>query len=117
MKTIRYLWVCLLSLCLMSASAQNSLEEGDKYRTISGIVKDKSSKKTLAYASVFISGSAEATITNADGEFTFKVKEPVESKEIEVSHLGYINTRIRLQKEAPESYTIWMMRNVNWLAY
>ena len=109
MKTIRYLWVCLLSLCLMSASAQNSSEEGGKYRTISGIVKDKSSKKTLAYASVFISGSAEATITNADGEFTFKVKEPVESKEIEVSHLGYINTRIRLQKEAPESYTIWMM--------
>ena len=62
----------------------------------------------LSYANVSIAGSTESTVTNADGEFTFKVKEPVEDVAIEVSHLGYNNRRILLKEGDAELPTVWL---------
>ena len=74
MKTCKYILFCLFLLYLAPAKAVEEPEDDGKYVTISGIVKDKSDKKALSYASVSIAGSVEATVTNADGEFTLKVK-------------------------------------------
>ena len=96
MKTCKYILFCLFLLYLAPAN------------TISGIVKDKSDKKALSYASVSIAGSVEATVTNADGEFTFKVKEPVSETALEVSHLGYANARVHLKEGDTELHTVWL---------
>ena len=108
MKTCKYILFCLFLLYLAPAKAVEEPEDDGRYVTISGIVKDKSDKKTLSYASVSIAGSVEATVTNADGEFTFKVKEPVSETALEVSHLGYANARVHLKEGDTELHTVWL---------
>lgn len=108
MKTCKYILFCLFLLYLAPAKAVEEPEDDGKYVTISGIVKDKSDKKALSYASVSIAGSVEATVTNADGEFTFKVKEPVSETALEVSHLGYANARVHLKEGDTELHTVWL---------
>ena len=100
----------LFSLFLLYFASAKAIEEpkdDGRYVTISGIVKDKSDRKALSHASVSIAGSVESTVTNADGEFTFKVKEPTEGTDIEVSHLGYSNVRIRLKEGETQLHTVW----------
>ena len=108
MKTYKYILFCLFLLHLTPVKAIEEPKDDGKYVTISGVVKDKSDKKVLSYANVSIAGSTESTVTNADGEFTFKVKEPVEDVAIEVSHLGYNNRRILLKEGDAELPTVWL---------
>lgn len=115
MKTCKYILFCLFLLYLAPAKAVEEPEDDGRYVTISGIVKDKSDKKALPYASVSIAGSVEATVINADGEFTFKVKEPVSETALEVSHLGYANTRIHLKEGDTELHTVWLTPDMQML--
>lgn len=115
MKTCKYILFCLFLLYLAPAKAVEEPEDDGRYVTISGIVKDKSDKKALPYASVSIAGSVEATVTNADGEFTFKVKEPVSETALEVSHLGYANARIHLKEGDTELHTVWLTPDMQML--
>ena len=77
MKNKKYILFCLFLLYLAPAKASDITKDENKYVTISGTVKDKSDKRALSYANVSIAGSTASTVTNTDGEFTFKVKEPV----------------------------------------
>lgn len=115
MKTCKYILFCLFLLYLAPAKAVEEPEDDGRYVTISGIVKDKSDKKALPYASVSIAGSVEATVTNADGEFTFKVKEPVSETALEVSHLGYANARVHLKEGDTELHTVWLTPDMQML--
>lgn len=115
MKTCKYILFCLFLLYLAPAKAVEEPEDDGRYVTISGIVKDKSDKKALSYASVSIAGSVEATVTNADGEFTFKVKEPVSETALEVSHLGYANARVHLKEGDTELHTVWLTPDMQML--
>lgn len=108
MKTYKYILFCLFLLYLMPARATDTAKDESKYITVSGIVKDKSDKKILSYANVSITGSTESTVTNADGEFSFKVKEPVGNTVLEVSHLDYANTYIRLKEGETNLSTVWL---------
>ena len=108
MKTNKYILFCLFLLYLLPVKATDITKDENKYVTISGIVKDKSDKRTLSYANVSIAGSTESTATNADGEFTFKVKEPLGNTTLEVSHLGYANARIRLKEGESDLSTVWL---------
>lgn len=108
MKTNKYILFCLFLLYLAPAKAINIPKDENKYVTISGTVKDKSDKRVLSYANVSIAGSTESTVTNADGEFTFKVKEPEGNTTLEVSHLGYANARIRLKEGDSDLSTVWL---------
>jgi hypothetical protein len=57
------------------------------YFSINGTVRDKQSGKKIAYVNVSTDGEHVSTVTNADGEFTFKTtKFP---KRLVLSHLGY----------------------------
>ena len=82
MKAYGYILLCCLGLLCgaVGKALAASMHGGGEYVTISGIVKDRSDKKALAYASVSVAGGTESTVANADGEFTFKVKAPVEGK-------------------------------------
>ena len=108
MKTYKYILFCLFLLYLAPAKAIEGPEDDGRYVTISGIVKDKSDKHTLSYANVSIAGGTESTVTNADGEFTFKVKEPVGNTMLKVSHLGYANALIRLKEGDSGLSTVWL---------
>lgn len=57
MKIYKCTLFCLLLLYLVPAKATDAIvKDGDKYVTISGVVRDKSDKKVLAYASISIVG-------------------------------------------------------------
>ena len=108
MKNKKYILFCLFLLYLAPAKASDITKDENKYVTISGTVKDKSDKRALSYANVSIAGSTASTVTNTDGEFTFKVKEPVGNTTLEVSHLGYANARIRLKEGDSDLSTVWL---------
>lgn len=66
-------------------------QENTDYITISGVVKDKRTKKSLKHVSISVPETNVGTITNTDGEFSIKVKKSYDAKNIKISHIGYIN--------------------------
>lgn len=112
--TIGYLLITLVLAGFAPLHAQDSAE-GDSYITISGVVKDKNNKKKLEYVNISIPGSTTGTVTNADGEFSFKVKNSLHASKIEVSYLGYFNNQIELNGKDMDNLTIWMIPHVNLL--
>lgn len=114
-KSLGYLLMTLLLCNAVPLSAQSDTASEDDYITISGVVKDKSNKKRLEYVNISIPGSSIGTVTNADGEFSFKVKDSIHARKMAVSHLGYYNTEIPLAGENIEDQTIWMTPYVNML--
>lgn len=109
----------LVLICIFGASslyAQELIEEQEEnYITVSGVVKDKQSKKKLEFVNVSVPGSNIGTITNNDGEFSIKIKESVKAKEVQVSHIGYLNTLVPVNGEDISNLTIWMAPNTNML--
>ena len=70
MKAYGYILLCCLGLLCgaVGKALAASMHGGGEYVTISGIVKDRSDKKALAYASVSVAEGTESTVANADGE-------------------------------------------------
>lgn len=88
MRTRKYYCFFIMSFFLLTANAVTLERENDgKYITVSGVVKDKSNKKTLPYATISLVCNSTATMSNADGEFMLKVKEPIGNSRIEVSYV------------------------------
>ncbi|MDR1880504.1 MAG: carboxypeptidase-like regulatory domain-containing protein [Tannerellaceae bacterium] len=102
---------CLLALGVSGLWAQ----EGGDYITVSGVVKDRKSKKTLEYVNVSVPGSNVGTVTNADGEFAIKIKDYEGVKRVEVSHIGYLNASIPLSGKDVEDCTVMLAPSVNLL--
>ncbi len=78
-----------MMLCMTGLAAQ---DQADFY-TVSGIVKDKTTRKKLEYVNVSVPGTPVGTVTNEDGEFSLKIKKSAPAKAIEISHIGYKNYR------------------------
>ena len=98
MKTKNLFSVYLLTAIFLLGSvtfvkAQQNEGENDFY-TVSGVVKDKTTKKALEYVNVTALGTNIGTITNEDGEFTLKINKTLNIKEIRLSCLGYYNALI-----------------------
>ena len=94
-QSIRFLLVMLLVVGMSPLQAQ-VLERDDEnadYITVSGVVKDKQNKKRLEYVNISIPGSTSGTITNEEGEFSFKIKDASHVTAVEVSHIGYYNAQ------------------------
>lgn len=112
-------WKCLLIVLLLAGAgpsgAQTDPADGDSYITVSGVVKDKKSRKSLEYVNISIPGSTIGTVTNAEGEFSFKVKDSIHAQEVEISHLGYYNSKIELKGENREGQTVWLTPYTNTL--
>lgn len=108
---VGWLAVCLM-LCSSPVWAQG--DAGD-YLTIVGQVRDKQNKKALENVNVSVYGSNIGTVTNAEGEFALKIKKTEAPRELEISHIGYANSHISIEKEAPAKLTVWMTPHANLL--
>lgn len=89
--------------------------EENNYITVSGVVKDKQNRKTLEYVNVSISGSSVGTVTNADGEFSLKIEDAGEVPALEISHIGYRNNKIHLDKAHLSDLKIYLTPHANML--
>lgn len=113
-QSLGYLLVLLLLVGSHVLKAQTD-SENEHYITVSGVVKDKQSKKNLEFVNISIPGSTTGTVTNSDGVFSFKVKDSIQAKNIEVSHLGYNNSQIDLNGQNIDNVTVWLTPNTNLL--
>ncbi len=87
----------------------------NNYITVSGVVKDKQNRKTLEYVNVSVPGSSVGTVTNADGEFSLKIEDLEKVPALEISHIGYRNNRIHLDKEHMSDLKIYLTPHANML--
>lgn len=99
MKTFKHLSliaaVLIATFAIPDASAAgNSGRKKDDQQnmiTIKGKVIDIETRNPLVFATVAVMESNVAIVTNIDGEFTLKIGETVNSKNLEVTFLGYKN--------------------------
>ncbi|MCD8269533.1 MAG: carboxypeptidase-like regulatory domain-containing protein [Parabacteroides sp.] len=115
--SISFLLIALFITGINPLQAQETArdDENADYITISGVVKDKQNKKRLEYVNISIPGSTSGTVTNEDGEFSFKIKDPSHVKAMEVSHIGYYNNKIDINNSSISDLTVWMTPYENML--
>jgi hypothetical protein len=97
MKTIKNYSLILLALLLAfssesaNAGGSNGRRKGDQqsYITIRGKVVDADTGTPLIFATVAVTETNVAVITNIDGEFIIKIGESLTSKNLEFTFLGY----------------------------
>ena len=77
---------------------------------VTGIVKDKETRRALANVNIAVRGTNIGTVTNADGVFSLKVSKEELSGGVVVSHLGYQNVTV-----SAETLTDERRRPVVWL--
>ena len=81
-RNIFLTWI-LLWVLVASSWAQGLL--------VTGIVKDKETRKALANVNVSVEGSNIGTVTNIDGVFSLKVSQEELGRGVHISHIGYKN--------------------------
>lgn len=95
----------LLAMFVMITLSDASASVKEEYMTVSGVVKDQKTKKKLEYVTISVAGSNTSTITNSDGEFSLKVNLATGAKNMEISHVGYLNEKISLaDANEPKTY-------------
>ena len=92
-----------------------SFAEENNSITVSGVVRDKQNRKTLEYVNVSVPGSSVGTVTNADGEFSLKIENIEKVPALEISHIGYRNNKIHLDKEHLSNLKIYLTPHANTL--
>lgn len=85
------------------------------YVVISGIIKDKQSRKKLDCVNISVPGTNIGTVTNADGRFSLKVKEADLPEMLEISHIGYADNSYSLAQQRLTDQVIWMTPYANLL--
>lgn len=109
----------IILILLILSGIQFGLAENqptDSLVVISGTIKEKAHKKKLADVSLSIPGSNIATITNADGFFSFKVPHERIKDGIRAEHIGYKTIIINPQNLiGKENEVIWMEPSVTML--
>ncbi|RRD79211.1 carboxypeptidase-like regulatory domain-containing protein [Tannerella forsythia] len=117
MKTnvlIRFiLWVAFFVAGEVSLFAQ---ELENNYITVSGVIKDKQTNKKLVSVNVSIPQTSVGTVTNADGYFSIKVKDSLQAKNLEFSHIGYTNVLYPVGQTDIDNAEIFLLPNTNILA-
>lgn len=92
---VRRLVIILLTLVIgILHIAARGMQYPDIAVTISGIVKDAHTKKSLANVSVHVVGNGVGTVTNGDGAFSLKIDREDLHRDILLSCLGYANKRL-----------------------
>lgn len=112
-RTIILLLASLILGWLLPIKAQNAGEV-----IISGIVKDKDSRKKLENVNIAVIGSNVGTVTNADGAFTLKVSQSEIKQGLLASYIGYMNTRVsvdEIMKVQGNQLVITMRPSTEWL--
>jgi hypothetical protein len=84
--------ITLLVLILSPVMAQN----GNNFLTVNGKLLDSKTKQSLFFAYVTIPDTHVGTVTNSEGDFTLKVNNSLNAKEVEFSHIGYKSKRVAI---------------------
>jgi hypothetical protein len=104
MKTFKHISL-IAAVLLVAFTAQTATavtfstkKKGDQQNliTIKGKVVDAENGNPLVFASVAVKESNVAIITNIDGEFTLKIQDPANAKNLEIKMLGYKNKTVLL---------------------
>lgn len=115
-KIIRITIGCFIAIMLQGNPPLWAQAAAENYFTVTGTVRNKDSKRKLENVNVSIPGTNIGTVTNADGVFSLKIKEADMDRGLEVSHIGYLNTRFSLGvKRDISNLTIWMIPAPNLL--
>ncbi|MDO4702585.1 MAG: carboxypeptidase-like regulatory domain-containing protein [Tannerella sp.] len=91
-------------------------EAGSDFITVNGVVKDKQTNKKLVSVNVSIPQTTVGTVTNADGYFSIKVKDSLQAKNLEFSHIGYANLLYPVGNKDIENAEVFLLPNANVLA-
>ena len=108
---INQIGIAMLLIVWFASIANVFAQDNENYFTISGVVKDKSNKKTLGYVNISVPGTNLSSITNEEGAFVFKIKNSVQAKEIEFSRIGYFSTAIPLNGQDLLDQTFYLNPN------
>lgn len=110
-QAIGWILIGLLACGINPLRAQDQADES--FITISGVVKDKQTKKRLGYVNLSVPGTSVGTITNEEGEFSIKVRNNLQAKQVEISHIGYLNEVIPIAGKDLSDCTVWLEPNTN----
>jgi len=97
--------LALLGFINNVSAQENELTD---FFTVSGVVKDIHTKKSIVQATVSAVGTNIGIITNEDGEFTLKISNSLNVKEIQISCLGYYNALAAINKNDKDVKTIYL---------
>ncbi len=101
----RYKRGILVTILLINISAYTTNAQKNNKPSIGGVVKEKSTGEALPYATVFIEGTNNGTITNADGYFTlFNLPEGIFS--ITANFLGYKKNSLKVNSKDNDEFLI-----------
>ena len=107
----RIILVFISLIVLLPVFAQN-----EAVLTVSGQVKDQTTRRPLGNVNITIPHTHVGTVTNADGYFTLKIKNPDIDKYLEISHIGYLNNKIALNRKKLNNIVVWMLPTSNVLS-
>lgn len=91
-------------------------QDNYNYISVSGVVKDKRTKKKLENVSISVPHTSVGTITNADGEFTLKINDSIKAKYVEISSLGYASYKLPIGNQRTQDEVILLTSNTNLLS-
>ena len=100
---------CLLLFFLVTSLVYAQDEEN--FITINGIVKDQRNRTTLEYVNISVPGTNIGTITNTDGEFSLKISKAYKSLYLEISHIGYITSKLPLKPTNGDKHVFYLNPN------
>ena len=100
--------IAFASSPVVAQDAPNAENSDGKFFIVNGIVKNKANNKKMEYVNVSIPGTGIGTVTNEDGEFSLKINESINAKNIELSFIGFFNTRIPVNGENIVGETFYM---------
>ena len=69
----------------------------DDFYTVSGIIRDSQSRRPLEYVTILVANHNVGTVSNADGEFSLKIPNSINSGNVVFSHLGYRSSSIAVR--------------------
>ncbi|WP_320052308.1 carboxypeptidase-like regulatory domain-containing protein [uncultured Acetobacteroides sp.] len=85
-------------IVVLVASFGFAYGQNGSYTTVYGIVKDANTRNAVAFANISIPNGNIGTVTNSEGEFLIKVPKSLNASELEISHVGYKNSTLKIEE-------------------
>ncbi len=102
--TTFFLLAFTIQTSFAGGSEKSKKSDQQEFLTLKGKVVDAETGEALVFATVAVSESNVAIITNIDGEFTLKIGNVLVSKNLEVSYLGYKNKVVPISSMRDNGY-------------
>jgi len=108
METKR-LFLIFWMMILTSAWSVKAQDGNDvDYYTVSGVIKDARTKKTVEYVNISAIGTNIGTVSNVEGVFSLKLSKSLEVERIQLSCIGYYNALINVAKADKDKATFYL---------